>query len=665
MNYKVISKFLIIVLSVFLFISCDTEEKINYSLELKTDLSKIQLDDSMGIAIGVTPNWLRAKMIEKFKSLKPLPEDEYPEGVEYIPTNVTDPQKYFSLSILSIKDKKILDEVIYQIATTPNKYLTSFDFRISLFIENAQDIYKKAEELKYVKIVENEEDGYTTLEYKIDDGSGNITDKEIPYYYYYNYVLPLVIDDNKPFFISTRNGKFAEEGDRSKDGNLWRDYIYKTNKDERDSLKELLSSADVLWRKKSIFWGHYKTDIWENGYPDSELTLENQDKLVTDFLAEAYNDQGAIGSVIEWMMKNMIFGAKRIRPIEPSQIYSWGYGNCGEWADLTTAALRAALIPATVVSVSVDDHVWNEFYDGSWHNLEPYHPFVDFQFYDKEVSVDHEESNGWWSVHVASRARHDGFMENVTDRYSGYGDLYITVKDKSGNPIDNAIILLYGQGDLRDEGDLGLASIAYTDILGETVVHLGDNRAFWGMVVTPIGNFPIEENKVSEIVNNVEMNGTYNWDIVIDNEKPIFKVEKSEKLEKALSLKIDISLDYLKSFTNGYNIWHSSRFLMENKEILNNLDIMILSSEEFEKFKNGEEISSSYIETGKDKVKFEISLDTEEELFLVIANKNNLSTSFWSNLSVKWQIKDKELQSYDTQIYLRNSNYFALSFKIK
>lgn len=673
-------KYLIIFFSLFIFLSCgdsnngndntNKNETKNYSVTIKPDLSGILPDTITKFALTKTPSWLRAKFLDKLDSLKPLEEDKYPGNHPSPPENVTNPKDYFSNLILEIQDNEILDEVIYQIVITPNNELTSFNFRINLFIENAKSIYQIASELKYVDIFEGE--NYTTLKYKIDDGTGKIIDYELPYYYYYNYVLPLVIDDNSSFYVTANSGEFHEKGVTSHEGKMWRDYIYNHKKDNRPSLKELLANKEVLWRHKSNFWGHYDTDKWTNGYKDADFNLDNQVEKVDAFLQEAYSDQGALGSVIEWMMKNMIFGAQGKRPIEPAEIFTWGWGNCGEWGDLTTASMRTALIPTTIVSTSIDDHVWNEFFDGEWHNVEPYHPFVDYQYYDKDVASELPDINGFgWQAHMTTRARPDGLMEDVIDRYSGYGTLNLTVKDKNGNPLDDSIILIYGQGDLREEGQLSLGLVTYTDIFGNASIKLGDNRAFWGVVFTPLGNFPIEENKVESIIDNVETDNNYTWDIVIDAEKSLFITPKVKNNidSKNNELQLSFNLKDLSSYSRAYNIWKGDNFLIKNKTLVNNLSIMILDEENYQKFKNNEnpetetkeEIKALYYFSDTSQAEVNLPI-TKDKLYFVIANKNNLKTSFWTNLELSFNTKNQELKNYNSEVYIKPSKSFIMEF---
>ena len=83
------------------------------------------------------------------------------------------------------------------------------------------------------------------------------------------------------------------------------------------------------------------------------------------------DDNGAIGALINWEKAAISFGAGDERPIQPNRIYAVGCGNCGEWADMATAAARTALIPSQNVGARANDHTWNEFWDDGWMQWEP------------------------------------------------------------------------------------------------------------------------------------------------------------------------------------------------------------------------------------------------------------------------------------------------------
>ena len=656
-------KIIILILSFILIISCGDENNnhpnntVNGNLEINSDIGNTQPQGTLKITLNQLPDWLKMKFLYKINTLEPLSEDEYPENIQiYPPENVKDPKNYFTNLPLEL-DSKILDEVAFQIATTPNNILTDFNFRIELFKENTLSIYNIAKELEYVDIIEKE--NFTTLKYKLQDKDGNTYEYELPYYYYYNYVLPLIIDDNSAFYINPKTGKFSEKGNSDNKGKMWRDYIYNHAKENRPALKDLLKNQKVLWKNKSNYWGHYDTQKWNHGYKDSEITQENQVQKVDEFLNEAYHDQGAIGSVIEWMMKNMIFGAKIKRPIEPVEIFAWGRGNCGEWGDLTTATLRTALIPATVVSTSIDDHVWNEFYDGKWHNIEPYHPFVDYQFYDKDIASEIEDINGFgWQAHITARARHDGLMEDVIDRYSDYGTLKVSVKDKNGNPLDDSIIVIYGQGDLRPEGELSLGLVTYTDIFGNAEINLGDNRGFWGVVFTPLGSFPIEENEVEKIMDNVTANKTYEWNITIDNEK---KYPKYRKVEANGELTLKYNLKNLESYSIGYNIWHSSTFLKKDKKTLKSPVILITDRENYNKFKEDKYADIDVLYSSNNQ-NGEIKLPIDKELYFII-NNDTLRTVYQTDLDLNFYLNGQKINEFKSKIFLFSSYVTEFSLK--
>ncbi len=71
----------------------------------------------------------------------------------------------------------------------------------------------------------------------------------------------------------------------------------------------------------------------------------------------------AIHAIVWWINQNMSFTSNAERPHQPVRIITKRFGRCGEYADLTSAVARTALIPCTsILSVSTD-HTWNEFWE--------------------------------------------------------------------------------------------------------------------------------------------------------------------------------------------------------------------------------------------------------------------------------------------------------------
>jgi transglutaminase-like putative cysteine protease len=73
----------------------------------------------------------------------------------------------------------------------------------------------------------------------------------------------------------------------------------------------------------------------------------------------------------------MSFTSNNERPHQPVRIITKHFGRCGEYADLTAAVARLALIPCTsIISISTD-HTWNEFWDENWVAWEPVNGYID------------------------------------------------------------------------------------------------------------------------------------------------------------------------------------------------------------------------------------------------------------------------------------------------
>ena len=137
------------------------------------------------------------------------------------------------------------------------------------------------------------------------------------------------MEDELPFYVDAWASCGGSECAATPEtGTLWRDFLWKDAVDncptDRDCpvVKDYVAEQTVLWKSKAM----------------------NR------------NDNGAIGEIINWQKAAITFGAGDERPIQPNRIYAVGCGNCGEWADMATAAARSALIPSTNVGARANDH---------------------------------------------------------------------------------------------------------------------------------------------------------------------------------------------------------------------------------------------------------------------------------------------------------------------
>ena len=206
-------------------------------------------------------------------------------------------------------------------------------------------------------------DYYTTATYRIGYEDGTVEDKTIDRDIYYWYVVHPRLEDEYPLFI---DGWVNASGTSPDNGWFWREFLWDAAADECPGdhtcylLADYFDGIDTVWNSK----------------------------------AETRTDNGAIGEIIQFVWDTIDFGAGDERPIQPVRIYTVGAGNCGEHADLTSAAARTALIPCRNVGARSNDHTWDEFWDDRWVAWEPIGTHVDyFNYYKGGISRDGEDDD--------------------------------------------------------------------------------------------------------------------------------------------------------------------------------------------------------------------------------------------------------------------------------
>jgi hypothetical protein len=286
-------------------------------------------------ATDLVPDWLRVKLALRLASLSTINQDDLAQ------------------LIVDLDDPYQIDEVAFTIANLSPELLEYSAFYPQLITENAQLVYDRDEDLNYVELVEVGEPGdadyYTTARYQIVDEKGETVERTIDRDIYYWYLVHPRMEDEYPLYIDPWEACAGGEcASNPEDGSLWRAFLWDGAGEECPEgrecplLSDYVTQEDVLWKSK----------------------------------ANDRADNGAIGAIINWQKDAMNFGAGDERPVQPNRIYAVGCGNCGEWADMATAAARTALIPSHNVGAYANDHTWNEFWDDGWKQWEPVNTYV-------------------------------------------------------------------------------------------------------------------------------------------------------------------------------------------------------------------------------------------------------------------------------------------------
>ncbi len=421
-----------------------------------------ELEDISIQAIEKAPNWLAAPLRNVFSLMSSMNQQRWAQII----VDAEDPY---------------IDEIAFCVAHTSIVYLESEYSYPELFVENAELIYSTDEDLSYVDVVDygtstTDDNYYSTTQYLKADPEGDTWTIEVPRDVYYWYIVHPKITDDIPTYIdpalAESNTTHINNIADPPDGVFWRDFLYHNADDGYPRLSEALSEIGVM--------------IANDGFQ-------------TD----------AIHAIQQWIQDVMDFTSDNERPHQPVRIYRKHIGRCGEHADITAAAARAALVPCTSILSMSTDHTWNEYWDEDWRQWEPVNGYID----DPLVY-----ENGWGKVFgTVFEIRSDGFLTSVTDRYSeGLSSILLTVVDSNGNPIDGARIIL-----AINENGITADMVAFTDENGQHEFIVGEGRTYYAMVQTDLGDYPEEEGEYALLQEDTVDGGEYEFQVEIDGDMPV------------------------------------------------------------------------------------------------------------------------------------------------
>jgi len=408
------------------------------------------------LAVDKAPSWLEIDLAGTLAQLEPAR------------------QTVWANLILSTNDPYV-DEIAFCIAYSSPQYLNSSYALPELFTENAEFIYSIATQLPYVQVQDTGSAAvggnyYSTTRYFKKDANGQTMQITVPKELYYWYLVHLKITDEIAAYInptvvennSTHNNNIAPPPT----GKFWRSYLY---------------------------------NLQEVGYPVLSDTLNQCQTL--------FNRDGsgndAIRTIQWWINQNMSFTSNNERPHQPVRIIAKRIGRCGEYADLTSAVARLALIPCTSISSISTDHTWNEFWEENWVSWEPVNGYINNPLVYE---------NGWGKVFGSVfETRSDGLMTPVTDRYSeGYATISTQVVDSTMQPVDGArVVMAILETTNRYDCD------QFTDNNGFATFIVGDNRNFRVRVETTFGLYPALAGTYAQLVENSVAGETYQYVLII------------------------------------------------------------------------------------------------------------------------------------------------------
>ncbi len=400
-------------------------------------------------ALNKAPKWLRPALENTFLQLS------------------TDQQQVWG-DVINNSFDPYIDEVAYVVAHCSPELLSSQYCNPDLFFFNAVLIYQADNSLGYVEIIDygsstTDENYYSTIKYWKIDELGNTVEVEVPKEIYYMYMVHTKITDEIPAYIdpdiiennNTHNNNIA----LPPTGKFWRQFLLCMADTGYTVLEDELANCTIVWDESG-------------GTTDT-----------------------AIHIITNWINASMSFTSNAERPHQPVRIYRKHIGRCGEHADLTAAATRAALIPCTSILAISSDHTWNEFWDEEWIHWEPV---------NNSINNPLVYENGWgWSFASVFEIKSNGYLTPVTATYSEEtATIIIYALDSNGNPIDGAKITLK---------EPYWDNWGYTDKEGKYTFIVGEGRTYYARMDSEIGNDPTNASQVYEIVTNSVGGQTYTY----------------------------------------------------------------------------------------------------------------------------------------------------------
>jgi hypothetical protein len=385
---------------------------------------ELPLTDLALQAVDYAPDWLELELKDAFVRMASSYQDAY------------------AVMILTAVDP-IVDEVAFTVAHMAPEVLQAWNFQPEVITENAEDVYAHDPHLDYADIVDYGTAAggggyYSTIIYRTAE-TGDTVEVELPRERYYWDIVHPKITDELPAYIDPITG-FIEDPPL---GRFWREFLFTHADSGFAVLRDELAGCQVLWE----------------GNVDSRTN-------------------GAIGIITQWILDVLDFDSDAERPIQPVRIYRKHKGRCGEHADITCAAARAALIPTNSPLAIASDHTWNEFYDGRWVHWEPVNVYVDSPW--------HYE--GWGKEFLGIfNWRGDDWIWTVTERYTPHCTLTVAVTDSFGYPVDGAMVSV-----AKKTGTITYQEATWTstDHTGTCRFLLGDNNDIYARIESALGTVP-------------------------------------------------------------------------------------------------------------------------------------------------------------------------------
>jgi len=564
---------------------------IEYSYELSPEAIQ---------AIAQSPIWIRDQLALKFRELR---------------NHSLQTEKQYAGIILN-SEQKYKDEVAFVIANTSYQTLTDSRFAQDkqAIVRNAEMIYRYADSLNYVKLVEfgNFAQGMygTTTKYRIYDPAQKDTIwTEIPSDIYYWYIVHPKMDQEGVYVKD--NGNDAS-GQRTYDY-AWRQFIWSNPDPNHD-----YSNVNITTSKGSV------TSIPRFGDIIKQATiLWDRNKTYLPFNRPFAGTVSALDIIGNWCSRALPVDVTLPRAFQPNQILMKHNGMCNEDAFLVASACRTALIPIIYLGTWCEDHVFGSVWDNNWHHFEFFRGGLSESgnaFYGITNMLD-RGSYGWKNSMVQG-FRPDGYAINFTENYANTSTLALRVIDKLGNPIPGASLTLFASPNAYNANYMECGT-SYTDDDGNANVVVGEGKKYLARVYHPqFGWAPLDSTQAYVVTSiNTQAGYTYKANLVYNNieikDLEVNKLGAQDPEKHFVNLKFST-----KDIFSAQNKRDSqrSRFYFWNIDNEGDISVIICDSSNFEKFKSQQPFNAYTYETNIVTGNINPTIKSNEKTYIILSN---------------------------------------------
>ena len=302
--------------------------------------------------------------------------------------------------------------------------------------------------------------------------------------------------------------------------------------------------------------------------------------------------------------------------ILPVDIYDIGYGSCGEYSILTTAAAKSVFIPTA--SVSAHDHEWNELWDGRWIMWDnsmgeigsnPNYPYIDWA----EIFDDDTYNNAGVLGEVAHvfRFRGDEAIE-PSDLYTEYVDVHVDVQDGDGDPVEGVRVIA-----TTAESGYWEATFGYTGLDGRATLQMGDDLGYGFELDHPtLGTLGGETTAVVAAGGEDEFFEDYAFDDTCDRRLDDAGAPPAGDRTLVVDMDIDRTVQRRTNYlTEGYELGHTFAAHIDGGTV----DLFLIRGEDLDAFEDGDRVDAYSVGLAANGASLELALD-EGEWVLVLDN---------------------------------------------